>query len=586
MKTFLTLFLFCSFSFAAQYNYKNYWSDSGFIKVDKTSAYKVLVKQSPVVSGLPIAALTITRNNHEKKETVIQTFKKSVGPGCQWKQDKIEGLEIHECALFSAGSFFRLAYNNKTNDFSTGSLALRYILPTYVELHLLQAENLIKNKSNKKSAGLIQLLVSKAYALTGDDAIDFARRTGDALLGDSSSKVANALGRQAESIDAIREKFTSKNIARAGALAGLAFGAMSTISSMATNFIVNGTYSMLRTLFYEIKGDFTPEEKSMRLQRFDKALTTFKDSEPLMNSLATQITLASTELTLASGMSLEEILSKYDSEIEQIKSQSASVVSDCIECQEKERNLRIEQIENLKDVARKAGVKSKFRSCENLDSLYKTFLNAEYGLLTARKNLMQDLRLFNGKIIEAIETNTVTQENRKQNNACTEAAERGLTRVKTELQGENCELTDFSSLLCQQFQSFSEAVNNCKEMENVKFTTKDTTDLVVAAGNVSKGLVEFSKDLGSLSCDEKRNSCSKGQLDIIREEMKHAFSINAKACPNNFFSKQFIKNVEKPPKPQVEEKCIFLGCLSSLFSNPSAANRKAAEKINNWNDNR
>jgi hypothetical protein len=68
--------------------------------------------------------------------------------------------------------------------------------------------------------------------------------------------------------------------------------------------------------------------------------------------------------------------------------------------------------------------------------------------------------------------------------------------------------------------------------------------------------------------------------------MKHAFSINAKACPNNFFSKQFIKNVEKPPKPQVEEKCIFLGCLSSLFSNPSAANRKAAEKINNWNDNR
>ncbi len=630
MKIFLLLSLFGSFAFASKYNYKTYWSDSGYVKTDKKSSFKILLKKSPIMAGVPIAVMTMTRNNQEKKDTVVNLYKTSVGKDCNWKQDNIDGLEIHECASLKTGSFFRLAYNNKTQEFSTGSLALRYLLPTYVELHLLQAENLTAAtpRKTKKTAWLMELLMQKAYAIElSANASNFIGNVGSSFFGSTNTSInnvagagnnlagagnnlagagnnlANAGNNIAGSIDnagnkldsTVKDTFNSKNVAKLSAVAGATFGLTSSLGSMAANFLVNGSYTMLRTLFYEAKGEFTPEEKKMRLERFEKSLKTFKDLEPSLNEMASKLALASAELTIASGVGQEEFLAKIDQDIETARLSRMEASTECQECFENEKALKIKQLEDFKKVVIAAGGsvagKPKSQVCENIEALYKNWVNSEYALLNSRRLIMQDLRLFNGTIIDGIQTNTAFQENRKQNNSCLDTAESKLNKVKRELDGKNCEDGDLSTLLCQKYEAYKGMVESCKDMESQKSTERDETELVTATSNVSKVLAQFSRELGSLSCDGKTPNCSKGKLDRVRSDMKDIFANAGKQCPQFFFAKQSAPKAPVAQAAKVENapaavspegaNSVF-SSIKTFFTNPKPAHTKAAEDVVGW----
>lgn len=612
MKLFLLFTLVSSFAFAANYDYKKYWSDSGYVKADKNSSFKVLIKKSPVFSESSIAVITLTQNNQETKKTIVDLFKSSVGKDCKWRLDSIDGLEIYECVSLKTGALFRLAYNDKTQQFSTASVALRYLMPTYAELHLLQTEQLTGTKPSapKKTAWFIELMNQKAYAEGGvafdvgkyinttglsisDGTLnnlgnnitntgnnisgsvnDFTNRvtttgnniagsvnnftgqvttTGNNIAGsinnaagagnnlaDAGNNIASSVNNASNQLNStVNDTLSAKNVAKLSAIAGATFGLTSSLGSMAANFLVNGSYTMLRTLFYEAKGEFTPEQKKMRLERFEKSLKTFQELEPSLNEMASKLAIASAELTLASGVTQEEFISKIDRDIAAVKEYKADQETDGPICSEDDRALRIRQLEDFKKIVAAADkTKPKVAICENIESLYKNWVNSEYALLNSRRLIMQDLRLFNGTIIDGIETQTNFQENRKLNNACLDSAESKLKKVVRELDGKKCD-GDLSTILCQKYEAYQGMIESCKEMAAQKSDERQEAELITATSNVSKVLAQFSRELGSLSCDGKTQGCTPGKLDRVRTDMKDIFASAAKQCPNFFFAKQF-----------------------------------------------
>lgn len=625
MKLFLFISLLGSFAFASQYNYKSYWSDSGYVKADKHSSFKVLLKKSPLFSNGAIAVMTLTQNNQESKNTVVNLFKTSVGKDCKWRLDNIDGLEIHECISLKTGALFRLAYNDKTQQFSTGSVALRYIMPSYAELHLLQTEQLTGTKPSapKKTAWLIEILNQKAFAEGFSfDISKYINTTGTNILGNTNgalNNAANAGNNVAGSVNniagagnnlavagnnvsvagnniagsinnmnsTVNETFSSKNVAKLSAIAGVTFGLTSSLGSMAANFLVNGTYSMMRTLFYEAKGEFTPEQKKMRLERFEKSLKTFQDLEPQLNEMASKLAIASTELTLASGVTQEEYLAKIDQDITAIKSLRPGDESNGPACTEDEKALKIRQLEDFKKIVIAADKsKPKVAVCENIESLYKTWVNAEYALLNSRRLILQDLRLFNGTIIDGIETQTNFQENRKLNNACLDSAESKLKKVVRELDGKSCD-GDISSILCQKYEAYKGMIESCKEMAAQKPDERDETELVTATSNVSKVLAQFSRELGSLSCDGKTQNCTPGKLDRVRNDMKDIFASAAKQCPQFFFAKQFTPRTPAAAPaenaaadaPKAEGPSFWTRIKNFFTGSPKKVNERAAEEV-------
>lgn len=633
MKLFLLISLLGSFAFASEYNFKSYWSDSGYVKADKQSSFKVLLKRSPLFSNGAIAVMTLTQNNQESKNTVVNLFKTSVGKDCKWRLDNVDGLEIHECVSLKTGALFRLAYNNKTQQFSTGSVALRYIMPSYAELHLLQAEHLTGTKPSapKKTAWLIESLNQKAFAQNFSfDISKYINTTGTNILGntngalnhvadagnniagsvnniagagnnlanagnnvaDAGNNIAGSINNASNQLNStVNDTLSAKNVAKLSAIAGVTFGLTSSLGSMAANFLVNGTYSMMRTLFYEAKGEFTPEQKKMRLERFEKSLKTFQDLEPQLNEMASKLAIASAELTLASGVTQEEYLAKIDQDITAIKSLQPGDESNGPACTDDEKALKIRQLEDFKKIVIAADkAKPKAAVCENIESLYKTWVNAEYALLNSRRLILQDLRLFNGAIIDGIETQTNFQENRKLNNACLDSAESKLKKVVRELDGKNCD-GDVSSILCQKYEAYKGMVESCKEMAAQKSDERDEAELVTATSNVSKVLAQFSRELGSLSCDGKTQNCTPGKLDRVRNDMKDIFASAAKQCPQFFFAKQFAPRAPAAATaptentspiqdaPQVERPAFWTRIKNFFTSGPKKVNEKAAEEV-------
>lgn len=129
---------------------------------------QVYTKNSPVKNLTGIATLTVSEKNSDSVDSVLKLLKKSLGAD-KWTQDKIEGIDIYEKFDLNSMTLFRLAYNSKTKQFSIGSVKTRYVVPSYVEMHLLQVELLTQKKSKTTASFLYDLIFKKAVA---DDASD------------------------------------------------------------------------------------------------------------------------------------------------------------------------------------------------------------------------------------------------------------------------------------------------------------------------------------------------------------------------------------------------------------------------------
>lgn len=648
MKIFFVLsaFLFQSFVVqAATYNYKKHWSNSGLMQSDEKSQFGLELKKSPLIPDLPIAAVTYTKNNQEKKETVIALLKKTTNIQ-NWKVENIDGLEIHEGFSKVSGTVYRLAFNNKTNEFSVASIAARYLLPTYLEAHLFQVQHLTGKKAGSgKFSSFLRLFIQDVEAadinvnispattaqITGaittlgngvsgirsdvrsaGDQISGAvtqatgtlQNVGNTVAGSvdnlagAGNNVAGSVNNAADSVnniaDAVRESnqtvrdlTSSRNIAKQAAVAGAVFGLTSTLGSMAANFLVNETMSTLRRLFYEAKGEFTPEEKEMRLKRFESAMNSFNEMSPKLNELASKMTALSVEITLASGVTQEQYLSSIEREIEAARKAKTEAGTDCTDCMS-EAAMKLNQLENLKKIVAATGNRTKddmAKACEQMDDLYTEWVNAEFTMLNARRLIMQDLMLFNGYIMDSTASDTAFQEARKQSNHCKDRAERLIKEVKSKIDIKKCEgeVTHAESLLCRRYHAATGQLQSCETMAQIKFGDEQQVDLEESAVRFSSKLTQVSKTLAGMSCEKNAPTCDKAVMDKARNEVLDSFKLVADKCPNRFFATEMKKStalkpavVQAPPKPD-DKPSLFRrifgggGNLDATSTNEGAA---------------
>lgn len=603
--------------YAKQYDYKKFWSASDLVKMNETSSFGIEIKTSPLIANLPIATVSYTKNNKEPKEKVITLLKKSV-LSKKWSLEQMDGLEIYETYSKETGTIYRLAYNNKNNEFSLASIAVRYVLPTYLETHLIQLKHLktVKSSSNKFTQ-FMSIFLQNAYAQSPSYQVDINIDTqqlngaidqlGNGISGlnghldatsgainnlsGATNNISGSINNMADSVNntsnTLKELTSPKTVARTAAIAGVAFGVTNTLASMATNFLVNGSMSMLRTLYYEAAGELKPEEKEARLKRFENSMKSFTELSPKLNELANKMAATSIEITLASGVTQEQYLTNIDQELEKARKAKTEASTDCMECQT-ELVLKIAQLENLKEIVKHTGNKTKEdlkKSCENMDNLYHEWVNAEYVILNSRRLIMQDLLIFNGQIVENAQQDDAFQESRKKANSCRSGSQKVINNIKSEIDVNKCTASEENMELpiCRRYFAHIEILNNCDALADTQLNEAQQTELVEATARFSSSLSQFSRSLASMSCENNAASCTKTQMDKARGEVAETFKTMAEQCPGRFFADAMKKSTKlKAPevnKPKPKDNRNF---LQRIFSGGSDnPNKNVAHDLSN-----
>lgn len=661
----LSIFIFSVPVFAKKYDYKDYWQDSGWVKTDKTSSFKLLQKKNLVLPGVISASVTVTKNNTEKKENVLDLLKKSLKIS-KWHHEKSDQLDFYEAIHKPSGTLFMVTFNSKTNEFAMSSVKTRYLLPSYLEAYQWQVELLTQKKaSSGKANAMLQLFMSEAradidtgflsnkigyygdsilakgdsIAVTGNSILskvgssatgiankvgDIGERIGDKVsdataavnnVGNNVGKASTSLDRVSTSVDKFGDKITtsadkigdkvsdlgdkldktltSKNVAKLAAISGAVFGLTSTLSSMATHFIINNGYEVLRTFYYEAVGEFKPEEKERRLARFKDAMENFEKLSPKVNELQQKVSGVSLLMSYAASAPSEDLLAQLQADIEKQKEAEAKDPNACAKCGTGTgQSLCIPQLEAMKQIIQETGFKKselQAGGCGLLENLYSSWKAAEVNLSVVRQRVVQDMALFNASIIDSIQTDKAFQETRKQTNTCQSTAAKKLSEFKSQLNGADCE-NDLSNLICRQVEAYQQMKDSCADAANITLSKKDEADTATAAAKFTGVMSQFSKKLVAMTCDPSKKDCKSGDLDKTRDEFNANFSNTANSCKDSFFAKEYQA---KPRAVASEKRSVsapavtakaesggwsLVGWFKSLF-NSKKDNDKAAGQL-------
>jgi hypothetical protein len=590
---FFVFLTYSIFSFASQkYDYKNYWSEN---KIKTPNSEVVLyTKDSPLSYLKNIATVTVSVDSKDKLEDVVSIIKKSIGTK-QWSEDKIDGLHFYETVDVQSGALFRLGINEKTKQFSLASVKIRYLMPSYLELHLIQVEKLSGVKSKTKSAFLYDLLFSKAYAGMDGTAMRASaqslgqnilaptadalnnnaqairstgvdlRRTGEAVGGDirragqdaraGLENAADTLGKdiraaEKDATNTLKSTLSAENVIKLTAVVAFT----STLTSALTTFAINGTYTMFRAAYYQMMGQFPPEEQQIRVKRFEDSFATFKKLSPVMSQLNMKLDIFTAVLDSLSKEPTEVLLAKIDADIARAKKAATEAGSDCADCLE-EKLVEIKSLEDMKAIVLEAGVdvaEKKGKICSRLDKIYGSYVETELNINMARKSIIQDTQVFIGAINDKAKVEKTMQEERMSSNACkTDGSESRLRSIKSKAEEEGCLMNPSSpKAICQEYQGLLDKTEACEVASSVKISDDLEASLTRSAGAFSKNLAYFSRELSQLDCSKYENgSCVKaGPYLEIKEKIRSKLSQVANECSGRSFATQF-----KSAKPAAKE---------------------------------
>lgn len=639
--------LFCNFSFANSvansvanslansvanakttptdnYNYKDHWVQTDWYsnKYDK-SEFKMYQKNNLVLKDVINSTLSVTKNNKEKKSEVLSLFKKSTRiPDNKWHTEIIDGLEIHEGISVSDGALYRIAFvakknsnlSNENNEFSTASIKTRYLLPTYLEAHMIQIELLTgRSQELKKSKGtsFFNLFIQPVYAQSSST-VGVVNNLGNAFfngpttainnLAGAGNNVAGSLNGVGSAVnnlaasnnnvastlnslnDSAKNLMSAKNIAKGAAIAGTVFGVTSSLASMATHFLSNVAMEGFRTLFYEATGEFKPEERDRRLKMFESSMTIFKDGQKPFTDLTIKLNLMSDALLdFAGGTSFEGVLAGLQNRLAEAQKRKTEAGLDCDSCTAT-ANAEIKQLEEaIKAVSQKTGVMTKNqidKTCNDLDDLFTSWVDTEFTLSNARRIVVTDLQIYVGHVVGSTKSDSAFQESRKLVNSCKSDSEKNKSDVLSQLNGQSCEGANATTDLCIRFWSAQGIIEDCEQMSANKFTESDSAHLAESARDQIRTYRRFSKTIADQTCDRKTQSCKGNSMRLIRSEVSDKLSKLSKVCTETAFAEKF-QDEEKHRTPP-EKKCVqsspsVLSWLKNLF----CSERSAAIGANN-----
>lgn len=591
---FLFSFLFFVNAEAAPYNFTNYWSKETIQTSD--SKVTLFTKNSPVSYLKNIATMTLSKGNKEPLVDVLGFFKKVVGT-TSWQHSTLEELEIYETYSKESTSIYRLIYNTKTKEYSFGSVKLRFAMPSYLELHLLQVDSLVPRtvkKSKKTAEYFFDLFFAKAFAGPLEDAITNLLngvnptitavggniqtgltnvgtgiqngfngtttaingvRTEVAGARTEAGRIADGAHSIADQIRETREAAVSKATA-AKLAAVVAFSG--TITAALTTALISGTWEMAKRAYYEIKGEFSPEEKKARVERFEQSLKTFKELSEPTNQLEQKLTFVSAAIAYAAKSPTEDVLAQYDKDIAALKAQQTEAAADCPNCQAVLLN-NIKALESLKEIAIAAGVTTRSnleKGCEQLDSFYTNWVANERLVTNARAFIIQDARVFMGLVTVHSEIDEKWQEQRMQSNAC--AVDSKIAAIEAKATELNCKNNpDSINSVCRDWRSYQKEKAAC-DLASATLVTEDLkSSMRESAADFNLSIAQFSTHLNSLTCskvDEKKACVEAGPLLQSKNQMKTRLNEAAAQCPNRNFSKTIARAaaVTAPPAPPAQ----------------------------------
>jgi len=619
------------------YNYKDHWVQTDWYsnKYDK-SEFKMYQKNNLVLNDVINSTVSITKNSKEKKSEVLRLFKKSTRiPDNKWHTEIIDGLEIHEGISVSDGALYRIAFQAKAkvnpksksstfvenNEFSTASIKTRYLLPTYLEAHMIQIELLTgQSPEVKKSKGtsFFNLLIQPAYAQS-NSTLGVVNNLGNAFFNGPTTSINNLAGAGnnmagatnnlsgslkgvgsavnnlatsnnniASSLNSLNDSaknlMSAKNIAKGAAIAGTVFGVTSSLASMATHFLSNVAMEGFRTLFYEATGEFKPEERDRRLKMFESSMTIFKDGQKPFTDLTIKLNLMSDALLdFAGGTSFEGVLAGLQNRLAEAQKRKTEAGLDCDSCTAT-ANAEIKQIEEaIKAVSQKTGVMTKNqldKTCGDLDDLFTSWVDTEFSLSNARRIVVTDLQIYVGHVVGSTQSDSAFQESRKLINSCKNDSEKNKSEVLSQLKGQSCEGANATTDLCIRFWSAQGIIEDCEQMSANKFTESDSAHLAESARDQIRTYRRFSKTIADQTCDRKTQSCKGNSMRLIRSEVSDKLSKLSKVCTETAFAEKFQE--EEKHKTPPEKKCVqsspsVLSWLKNLF----CSERSAAIGANN-----
>lgn len=571
---FITVLTLGASCFAApKYDYKKFWRKETL--QSKTVTMTVFTKQSPIKNIDHIATVTVSENNTDTPETVLNLLKKSLGSE-KWAADKIDGLDIYEKFDVQSMTLFRLAYNGKTKQFSMASVKTRFLIPSYVELHLLQVESLTYKQSKATASFLYDLLFSKAMAgdianqvknyltdmgqeifvptnksingvsasieSSGEKVSDSIIKTGDKTSA-SIDRASGSLERAADKIDTGVNKVTNtiskKNVAALASIATLSSSVTATLYTLFSS----AAYTAARKLYYEAIGEFTAEEKRAKIEGFELAMKNFAELSPQIEEIDQKLTLLSANMKALTGEPTEVTLAKLDADIAAQKARLTQGTSGCAECLEKEVLLKVKELEYSKEIAKAAGIdteKKKGQICSEVDQMYSAWTDAELKVSLARKSIIQDARVFMGLVNNTAKVELSMQEQRKQNNACLDGVKSEISRISS-ADVAACDQDPFSArAVCRSLRANRLNLQSC-EMAGQALVTDDLkATLAEASSLVNSKIANLSAQVSKLDCDEnaKDGACLKpGVFTQVSTSFMQKFSGFAEQCPNRIFSK-------------------------------------------------
>ncbi len=627
----LALFAVCIFSTAtstaeknnSDYSYKDYWVQTDWYsnKYDK-SEFKMYQKNNLVLKDVINSTVSITKNSKEKKSDVLTLFKKSTRiPENKWHTENIDGLEIHEGVSISDGALYRIAFNPKNNEFSTASIKTRYLLPSYLEAHMIQVELLIGVAENKKPKGtsFFNLFIQSAYAQSfGNVTVNLNTTALAGALGNATTALTGSVGQVSGSLtsvagaisqnasatgslanpinnlagsgnniadslnsinDSVKNLVSAQNIAKGAAIAGTVFGVTSSLASMATHFLSNVAMDGFRTLFYEATGEFKPEERDRRLKMFESSMKIFKDGQKPFTDMTIKLNLMSDALMdFAGGTTFEGVLAGLQNRLTEAQKRKTEAGLDCESCSAA-ASVEIKQLEEaIKAVSQKTGVMTKNqidKTCSDLDDLFTSWVDTEFTLSNARRIVITDLQVYVGHVVSSTQSNSAFQESRKLLNSCKNDSEKNKADILRQLNGQNCDGANATTDICIKFWSAQGIIEDCEQMTSSKFTESDSAHLAESARDQVRTFRRFSKTIADETCDRKIQSCQGRSMRPIRKEVNEKLSKLAKVCTQTAFAEKFQEQDAQRAEP-VAKKCVqsspsLLSWLKNLFCSEKSA---------------
>ncbi len=580
-------------AFSQIYNYKETWDDSGLLKTDNEGGtFQLHLKNSPLLKNLNLGSVTTVYKNKIDKNKLFHLYKSSTDETCKWTTSQSLKIEIRECLSTKKGSLFRFAYNNQTHNYSMGTVNLRFLMPTYIELHLWQISLLGQQPSRKKTASLLkelllQIFENVAYAQTAgldrtamlNQVLDsyFQRAGSDIIARNSvltqaaspngfnfgidvrSSSVDSAAGEIKGLSNTFANTISAQNFAKLGLAFGATFGITSTLSGMLTRTIVEGSMSAIESLVRNLKGEFSVAEKDKILTEMSRSMKRFGDNsaklETLMNDLTSSVMeLSQNTNTPGENAFLHAIMEQASGHFEQDKLTGNVQCGRSTVVDASRALLKLKQVsENMVNHPR-----TDDEICQKIQSLYSAWVTMEQNIIEDRMVMVKYMSVLIGQHshnMNDLKNNfSIWWVDRKSNNMCEDVNQREYLKYKASqiFSTIKCDidkgLLDLNHPDCMKLISYHSLLKACEQAQNQKalLTERDEAQLIRSNADMVNDLVDQQKALYDLDCDPKKDkSCENSPVNKMRDLMNTQFELAMNKCVNMPFSKRVADKVSQ-----------------------------------------